>query len=311
MVPRLSPETIVAVVGPTATGKSLLAVALAEALGGEVVNADPQQFYRGMDIGTAKATPDERRGVPHHQVDTLDVTEEASVGRYQREARQDVDAILARGRRPIVVGGSGLYLRALLDRLDIPPTDPDLRGRLEARAREEGPEPLYAELAGLDPAAAERISPANVRRVIRALEVATLTGSFSASLPERRYLRPTAQLGLRADTATLDGRIDERCRRMWEGGLLDETRRLLEAGLRDGKTASRAIGYSEGIRCIEGEMDQRDAVESTSLRTRRLARRQARWFNPDPRISWIDLDAFGDADRVVAEALRILDTVDP
>jgi len=304
-------EAIVAVVGPTATGKSLLAVALAEAFQGEVVNADPQQFYRGMDIGTAKLTPDERRGIPHHQVDSLDVTEEASAARYQREARRDVDAILDRGRRPIVVGGSGLYLRALLDCLDIPPTDPALRARLEARARDEGPEALHAELERLDPSAAERISPANGRRVVRALEVVTLTGSFSASLPERRYRRPTVQIGLRAETDLLDGRIDERSRRMWEGGLLEETRGLLRAGLRDGRTASKAIGYSEAIRCIDGEMGEREAVESTALRTRRLARRQARWFAPDPRIAWIGLDPSGDGDRVVTEALRILDTVDP
>lgn len=306
------PEPLIAVVGPTATGKSTTAVRLAEILGGEVVNADPQQFYRGMDIGTAKLSPHARRGIPHHQIDTLDVTEEASVARFQREARKKVEEIWARGRRPIAVGGSGLYLRALLDRFEIPPTDPDLRARLEARAKNEGAEALHAELAELDPRAAERISPANERRVIRALEVVALTGSYSASLPKRRYLRPTVQVGLAMDLGILDRRIDQRSRRMWEKGLLEETERLIESGLREGKTASKAIGYAEAIRCLDGEIDEEEAIESTALRTRRLARRQARWFGSDPRIDWIELDLVGpEWRRATDEALRILGTVEP
>jgi tRNA dimethylallyltransferase len=305
------PGPIVAIVGPTATGKSTVAVELAQALDGEVVNADPQQFYRGMDIGTAKLTPDERRGVRHHQLDTIDVTEEASVARYQREAREDIEGIWDRGHRPIVVGGSGLYLRALLDRLDIPPTDPQLRARLEARAGEEGPQALHEELARLDPEAAAHISVANTRRIVRALEVVTLTGGYSARLPERDYHRPTVQIGLRIQRPGLDMRISARCRRMWDDGLLEETKQLIGQGLREGKTASRAVGYAEAMGCIDGELTEDEAVARMDHRTRRLARRQARWFGPDPRIHWIDQGpSYDDRDRVIAEALRILGTVD-
>lgn len=306
------PGPIVAVIGSTATGKSIVAVELARVLGGEVVNADPQQFYRGMDIGTAKLTPDERRGVPHHQLDTLDVTEEASVARFQREARGDIEGIFNCGNRPIVVGGSGMYLRALLDRLDIPPTDPDLRARLEARAREEGSEVLHRELASIDPEAAAHISFANSRRIVRALEVVTLTGGYTARLPDREYHQPTVQIGLRMEAEDLDRRIDERSGRMWEEGLIEETECLIQAGLRDGTTASKAVGYAESIRVIDGDLTRDEGLDITVRRTRRLARRQARWFGSDTRIHWIDRDPSGpDRDRVVAEALHVLGTVDP
>ncbi len=240
-----APGPVVAVVGATATGKSDLGVALALRLGGEVVSADALQLYRGMDVGTAKLTPDERRGVPHHQLDVLDVRDEASVAAYQREARADLDAVAARGRRPLLVGGSGLYVRAALDRLEIPPTDPAVRARLETELAEQGVEGLRARLAAADPAAAAAIEPRNGRRIVRALEVVELTGRpFSATMPTRELARPAVLLGLRADRADLDARIERRVDRMWEQGLLAEVERLVPLGLREGRTAARRSATS-------------------------------------------------------------------
>ena len=283
---------VVAVVGPTATGKSDLGVALALALGGEVVNADASQLYRGMDVGTAKLPLDERRGIPHHQLDVLDVTDEASVAAYQESGRADLAAIRARGAVPVVVGGSGLYVRALLDRLEIPPTDPEVRARWEAELGAVGSEALHARLAEADPAAAAAIEPRNGRRVVRALEVIELTGRpFSATLPTRDHVEPTAMIGLRADRAVLDERIALRAGGMWRAGLLDEVSALVQLGLREGRTASRAVGYAQALRQLDGELTQDEAVEDTVVATRRLARRQERWFGPDPRIVWLDHDA--------------------
>ncbi|WP_299446905.1 tRNA (adenosine(37)-N6)-dimethylallyltransferase MiaA [uncultured Phycicoccus sp.] len=280
---------VVAVVGATATGKSDLGVALALRFGGEVVGADASQLYRGMDIGTAKLAPEERGGVPHHQLDVLDVTEEASVAAYQRHARADIDAVLARGAVPVVVGGSGLYVRAALDHLEIPPTDPDVRDALEARARAEGTAALYAELGRLDPTAAHAIEPGNTRRVVRALEVIALTGRpFSATMPRREFVRPTVVVGLRLDRETLDARIAHRTRAMFDAGLVEEARGLLPRGLREGRTASRAVGYAQALAVIDGTMSVQDAVDDTALRTRRLVRRQESWFGADPRITWFD-----------------------
>ena len=232
---------IVAVVGATATGKSGLALALAERLGGEIINADSMQLYRGMDIGTAKLPVAERRGIPHHQLDVLDVTEEASVARYQVAARVDVAAIRARGRLPVFVGGSGLYVRAALDRLEIPPTDPDLRAVLEAEADRVGAASMFDRLRAVDAEAARHIERNNVRRVIRALEVTTLTGKpFSATMPTREFIRPTVLLGLRVDKSHLADRIARRVDLMWDQGLRAETEQLLTRGLRDGVTASRS-----------------------------------------------------------------------
>lgn len=290
---------VVAVVGPTATGKSDLGVALARRLGGEVVGADASQLYRGMDIGTAKLTVPERQGVPHHQLDVLDVTQEASVAAYQRHARADLAAVLARGRVPLLVGGSGLYVRAALDRLDIPPTDPALRRRLEERAGTEGVGVLYAELARVDPAAAAAIEPNNTRRVVRALEVLDLTGRpFSATMPRRELLRPTVVVGLRVERTVLDERVGLRARRMFAGGLLEETRALVEVGLREGRTASRAVGYAQALAVLDGMMTLEDAVAETALRTRRLVRRQESWFGADPRVTWLDALAPDLLDRV-------------
>ena len=280
---------IVAVVGATATGKSDLALDLAERLGGEVVNADAMQFYRGMDIGTAKLAVAERRGIAHHELDVLDVTEDASVAAYQEAARRDFAAITARGHRPVLVGGSGLYVRAALDRLEIPPTDPGVRSRLEAEAEALGGDVLHARLKAADPQAAATILPGNVRRVVRALEVIELTGRpFSASMPKRELLSPAVLLGLRVDRQVLDERISHRVDRMWEQGLRDETEMLLGRGLRSGVTASRAIGYSQAIAVIDGRLDEVGARLDTAQATRRYARRQESWFRPDPRIVWLD-----------------------
>lgn len=305
---------VVAVVGPTATGKSDLAVELALRLGGEVVNADASQLYRGMDIGTAKLTMAERRGVAHHQLDVIDVTDEASVATYQQAARADIDAISERGAVPVVVGGSGLYVRAALDRLEIPPTDAAVRARWESRLAAEGPAALHAELTARDPAAGAAILPSNGRRVVRALEVVELTGRpYSATMPTRELVRPTVMLGLRADRDILDERVEARARRMYDHGLLDEARGLLPRGLRDGRTASRAIGYAQALRVLDGELTPEAAVAETAQATRRLVRRQESWFRPDPRIHWLDATA----PDLLQQALRLIErpadsaTMDP
>jgi tRNA dimethylallyltransferase len=279
---------VVAVVGPTATGKSDLGIELALALGGEVVNTDAMQLYRGMDIGTAKVPAAERRGVPHHLLDVLDPLEDATVADYQSWGRAVLGDLAARGRTPVAVGGSGLYVRALLDRLDFPGTDPELRAALEARADAEGPRALHAELAAADPVAAERIGPRNSRRIVRALEVIALTGRpYSSSLPEHIYEVPAIQIGLDCDRAVLDERVAGRVARMWAGGLLDEVDRLLAAGGL-GRTAARAVGYAQVVALRSGRVSERQAYDETVVATRRLARRQMGWFGRDPRVHWLD-----------------------
>ncbi len=300
---------VVALVGATATGKSELALRLATQLGGEVVNADAMQLYRGMDVGTAKLTPTQRRGIPHHQLDVLEVTHEASVAAYQRASRADLDGIAERDRIPLLVGGSGLYLRAALDVLDIPPTDPAVRARWEDEALHRGTPALYDVLSARDPAAAAAIEPANTRRIVRALEVIELTGRpFSATMPRREFLRPTVMIGLRCEHLVLDARIAERVERMWADGLLDEVRALEAAGLRRGRTASTAIGYAQALAQLDGELTEDQARTDTITATRRLARRQQSWFRPDPRIAWFDvtdLDTGLEAARVhVGDRLR-------
>jgi len=278
---------VIAVVGPTATGKSDLGLALAEQLGGEVVNTDAMQLYRGMDIGTAKLTPAERRGIPHHQLDVLDVDQDASVADYQRGARADLAAIDARGARAVAVGGSGLYVRALLDHMDFPGTDPDVRVRLEERVEAEGSRALHAELERVDPVAAAGIGPRNARRIVRALEVIRLTGRpYSASLPQHVYEVPALQLGLDCDRAVLDARIEARVEHMWEAGLVDEVRALAAHGI--GRTASRAVGYAEVLALLRGDLGASDARAAIAAGTRRLARKQMGWFGRDPRVHWLD-----------------------
>ncbi|HET9654661.1 MAG TPA: tRNA (adenosine(37)-N6)-dimethylallyltransferase MiaA [Kineosporiaceae bacterium] len=294
---------VIAVVGPTAAGKSDLAVDLALALGGEIVNADAMQLYRGMDIGTAKLTPEQRRGVPHHLLDVLDVREEASVAAYQRQAREVLAEIAGRGRRALLVGGSGLYVRAVLDTLDIPPTDPGVRARWEAELAVTGAAQLHARLAAVDPVAAANILPGNGRRIVRALEVVELTGRpFSASLPRQEYAVPAVQLGLSVPRPELDWRIEVRVDRMWADGLVEEVRALAARGLAEGRTASRALGYAQVLRVLAGECDETAAREDTVRATRRFARRQESWFRRDGRVTWLPHDA---AD-LVGQALAVI-----
>jgi tRNA dimethylallyltransferase len=281
--------TVVAVVGPTAAGKSALSIALAHALDGEVVNADSMQLYRGMDIGTAKLTEAERAGVPHHLLDIWDVGQPASVAEYQRLARAAIDGILARGRVPLLVGGSGLYVRAALEEFEFPGTDPRLRERLEAELVRLGPAPLHARLRAVDPAAADRILPSNGRRIVRALEVVELTGApFTAELPAPKPVYEAVQIGVDRAPAELDERIALRVARMWAAGLVDEVRRLAEHGLREGRTASRALGYQQVLRFLDGSCSEEEAYAETVRATRRFVRRQRSWFRRDPRVHWLD-----------------------
>lgn len=293
---------VIAVVGPTAAGKSALSVALAHELGGEVVNADSMQLYRGMDIGTAKLTEAERDGVPHHVLDVWDVTEPASVAEYQALARAAVDDIAARGRVPLLVGGSGLYLRAVLEEFSFPGTDPHLRARLEDELAAVGPGVLHTRLRQRDPAAAAKILPSNGRRIVRALEVIEMTGApFTASLPDPVPYYPSVQIGVDRDTAALDERIALRVDAMWAAGLLDEVRDLERRGLRDGRTASRALGYQQALAELDGLMTTEEARAETTRATRRFVRRQRSWFRRDPRIHWLD----GASHTLLADALAI------
>ncbi|MGA9311829.1 MAG: tRNA (adenosine(37)-N6)-dimethylallyltransferase MiaA [Pseudonocardiaceae bacterium] len=279
-----------AVVGPTGTGKSDLAVKLARSLGGEVVNADAMQLYRGMDIGTAKLLAPQRAAVRHHLLDVLDVTETASVAVYQREARRIVEELLTAGAVPVLAGGSGLYVQAVLDDLDFPGTDPELRAELEAELAQQGASALHHRLHRLDPVAAGRILPSNGRRLVRALEVIQLTGRpFSAALPPPGPARYRAAIiGLDTDPAVLDARVDARVDRMFTDGLVDEVRGLLSCGLRDGRTASRALGYQQVIAALDAGADPACAARPTAQATRRFIRRQRSWFRRDGRISWLD-----------------------
>jgi tRNA dimethylallyltransferase len=280
---------VVAVVGATATGKSGLAIALARTLGGEVVNTDSMQLYQGMDIGTAKEPETAWQGVPHHLLDIWPVTRTANVADYQKRARAAIDGIIARGRVAVLAGGSGLYVRAALDDLHFPGTDGDIRARLESELAEVGPAVLHARVARLDPAAATAILPSNGRRIVRALEVIELTGQpFSATMPAYDHTRPAVQLGLTLPRPELDQRIADRVDRMWQAGLETEVKDLVQLGLRDGKTASRALGYQQLLRHLDGELTLDEAREETVKATRRFARRQESWFRRDPRVRWLD-----------------------
>ena len=298
---------MVAVVGATAAGKTGLSLDLAEALGGEVVNTDAMQLYRGMDVGTAKLPPDERRGIPHHLLDTLEVTEPATVAEFQGQARAVIAELRGRGATPVLVGGSALYTRAVLDEFEFPGTDPEVRTRLEAELAEVGSAALHARLAEVDPESAARILVENGRRVVRALEVLEITGRpFSATLPRLEYVDPrTVQVGVDIDRPTLDARIAQRVEEMFAAGFVAEVERLLERGLAQGRTAGRAIGYPEVAAHLAGELSLDEARERTVVATRRFARRQDAWFRKDPRIRWVRFD---DPDRV-ARALSEVSAV--
>ncbi|MFC8718313.1 tRNA (adenosine(37)-N6)-dimethylallyltransferase MiaA [Kitasatospora sp. NPDC057198] len=302
-----APPRVVSVVGATAAGKSDLAVAIARELGGEVVNTDSMQLYRGMDIGTAKLTAEERAGVPHHLLDVWEVTETASVAEYQRLARAEMDRQLAAGQVPVLVGGSGLYVRAAVDEMEFPGTDPAVRSRLEEELERVGPGALHRRLAGLDPAAAEAILPSNGRRVVRALEVIEITGRpFTASLPARRAVYDAVQIGVRVPRPELDRRIELRVDRMWEAGLLEEVRELERAGLREGLTASRALGYQQVLAFFAGECTEDEARAETVRATRRFARRQESWFRRDDRIHWLDRPEGSDPVGLLDRALELI-----
>ena len=291
------PQPIVALVGATASGKTGLSLDLAERLGGEVVNTDAMQVYRGMDIGTAKLPGAERRGIAHHLLDVLDVTESATVALFQEWARDAVADIRGRGAAPVLVGGSALYTRAIIDRFEFPGTDESLRRELEVELERVGGPALHARLVGVDPEAAARIEPDNGRRVVRALEVIALTGRpYSASLPRLEYADPlTVQAGVDIDRPTLDERIARRVEEMFASGFVEEVEALLARGLAEGRTASRAIGYREVMGYLAGDRTLAEAVEQTTTATRRFARRQDSWFRKDPRIVWV---AHDDPDRV-------------
>ena len=281
---------LVVIAGATATGKSALSIALAESIDAEVINADSMQVYRGMDIGTAKITVDERRGIRHHMLDALDVNQDATVAWYQSEARAAIDEIHSRGKNVVMVGGTGLYIKAVIDELNFPDTDPMVRHTLNKEAEELGIDAMFERLEKLDPAAALAIDRANLRRIIRALEVIEITGKpFTANLPRQESVRyPHAQqFGLVMDREDLSERIDVRVNAMFEQGLVAEVERLIDAGLLQGRTAQRALGYSQVVAYLQSDLSLDAAIEETKRATRQYARRQETWFSRDSRIKWI------------------------
>ncbi len=306
MTVRDASPPIVAVVGPTAAGKSQLSLDLASALGGEVVNADSMQVYRGMDVGTAKLGVGERRGVVHHLLDVLEVSEPASVAQFQAWARAVIEDCRSRGVTPVLVGGSALYTRAVLDRFQFPGTDPELRQRLEDELEANGSRSLHRRLAAVDAQAAARISPTNGRRVVRALEVVAITDRpFRASLPELTYFYSGVhQIGVDIPRPVLDERIARRTEQMWESGLVEEVRRLADTGLREARTASRALGYQQVLAFLDGEITENEAKRRTVLGTRRFARRQDSWFRKDPRITWVSWDDPGRVTKALGSLPR-------
>ncbi len=304
---------IVVLVGPTAVGKSALAVALADRLSrsgrpAEIVNADSMLLYRGMDIGTAKPGPADRERVRHHLIDVLDVTETATVADFQALARAAVADCLGRGVTPLLVGGSALYVRAVVDEFDFPGTDPEVRARLETELDATGPQALHQRLAEIDPAAAAVMEPANGRRIVRALEVIELTGRpYRATLPDHRYALPDVrQLGLDAPRDVLDERITDRVARMWRAGFVAEVQGLIGQGLQQGVTANRALGYRQILSALAGEISEDEARAQTVLGTRKFARRQGGWFRRDPRIGWLTGSPDRALDSLLDQALRLL-----
>jgi tRNA dimethylallyltransferase len=281
---------LIVICGATATGKSDLSISLAQKIDAEIINADSMQLYKGMDIGTAKISTEEQRGIPHHMLDLLEVNQDANVAWYQDKARSVISDIHARGKDAIIVGGTGLYIKAILDELNFPDTDPVVRAELELEFATKGIAPLFERLEKLDPAAALAIDKANSRRVIRALEVIKITGKpFTANLPREESSRyPYAkQFGLVMDRDSLSERISLRVDRMWEKGFVQEVKKLLTAGIMQGTTAQRALGYAQVIAQIEGKVTQEEAQEETKRATRQYARRQETWFSRDERITWI------------------------
>lgn len=297
---------VISIVGPTGTGKSDLAIALAQELGGEIVNSDALQFYRGMNIGTAKLAEAERGGIPHHLLDIMNIREEASVAQFQAQARDHFDQIRSHGKVPIMVGGSGLYVRAALDVIDFPPTDRAVRDRLEAEVQEHGDGELRRRLAQVDPVSADR--NLDTRRAVRALEVFEISGRpFSSYMPNREYFQPAMQIGLNYERPALHETLAERVRKMDRMGLAEEVAELLGQGLREGKTAARAIGYQQYTDYLDGKIDRGQAIEDTIVATRKFARRQLTWFNADPRVHWLNPKEPG----LLGKAQQLLRPSDP
>ncbi len=291
------PNQIIAVVGPTGSGKSELGLNLVEVLAtrgesAEIVNTDSMQFYRGMDIGTAKLSVEERRGVPHHLLDWLEIRDESTAAEYQAVARPVIEEIQSRGVTPILVGGSMLYIAAVLNNFEFPARDAALRADLEAQLITVGSREMHNRLAALDPVAASRIDSQNGRRVVRAIEIVTITGEpFAAALPDvPEEWQSSTQIGLLAERSELVPRLHRRAEKMWEQGLLNEVESLIPLGVREGKTSSRAIGYSQALAQIDGEISQEEAIEQTALLTSKYARRQMSWFRRDARINWLGYD---------------------
>lgn len=295
-------QTVLAIVGPTATGKSDLALALAEEVGGEIVSIDSAQVYRGMDIGTAKPSEEDMARVPHHMIDICDAAETLTVAEYQKLARQAISSVLSRQMTPILVGGSGLYFRAVVDPLDFPGTDPQVRAQIEKEVLD-SPSVAYQRLIEIDPEAAERIQPSNVRRVIRALEVIEITGAkfsaFRVAWDEYASIYDLTVAGLTLERADLDRRIEERVDQMITSGLVDEVKRLEALGLRDSLTSVQALGYAQMLAFLDGTLTLDEAINETKRRTRKFARRQLAWFRSDPRVHWFENDA-----AAAAEFLR-------
>lgn len=282
--------TLIVIGGATTSGKSALALDVAERIGAEIINADSMQLYKGMDIGTAKVPIKERRGIPHHMLDTLSITQESSVADYQRDARALIDSLLDQGTPVVVVGGTGLYIKALIDELNFPDRDPQIRERLFAESEEFGASAMHKRLAALDADAAALIPEQNVRRVIRALEVIELTGEpYAASLPrdEKSYYPHAHQFAIRVEREVLNQRISERVAQMWREGFVSEVEALLLQGLREGRTARAAIGYAQVLAALEGQLSAELAMEETVTSTRQYARRQGTWFAREPRITWL------------------------
>jgi tRNA dimethylallyltransferase len=306
----VSAINLVAVVGPTGSGKSELGLQLAEYLTArqrpaQIVNCDSMQFYRGMDIGTAKLSMDERRGVKHHMIDTLDIRDESTAAEYQQQVRPLIEELQAKSITPILVGGSMLYIAAALNTFEFPERDAELRQELEVELEALGSHAMHRRIAELDPIAASRIDPLNGRRVVRALEILLITGEpFSAALPdENESWQPVLEIGLNSDRAHLVERLASRVEKMWQQGLVDEAQSLISSGLREGKTSSMAIGYRQALAQLDGELSQQEAIDQTVQLTQRYARRQMSWFRRDERINWFDYqqpDLFGAVTELVA-----------
>jgi tRNA dimethylallyltransferase len=289
------PAQLIAIVGSTGTGKSELAIRIAETIrdegsSAEIVNADAMQLYRGMDIGTAKLPSKERRGIEHHLIDVLDVTQESTAAEYQKLARAKILEIQSNGAVPILVGGSMLYVAAVLNNFEFPVRDKDLRAQLEQQLLDLGPEAMHRKLAEIDAVAASKIDPENGRRIVRALEIVTLTGEpFAAALPDEiDSWQEVLEIGLRMDREVLVARLEQRVRLMWDSGMVKETQNLIDKGLRESVTAGYAIGYTQALAQIDGELDREQAIESTTRLTQKYARRQMSWFKRDTRINWLD-----------------------